>query len=123
MKIRIKGNSLRIRLSRTEVNKLATDGYLEEKTEFPSANFCYALKRKDDIKHLEADFINNTVTMYVPEALTTAWPDNEIVGFDHKVELKTGALLSLLLEKDFKCIDADVLEDQSDNFEHPSISC
>ena len=39
MKLRIKGNSLRLRLSKTEVEKLAVAKYLEERTLFGSKYF------------------------------------------------------------------------------------
>ncbi len=40
MKLRIKANSLRIRLTKTEVNRIASeDGYLEEQTSFGNTHF------------------------------------------------------------------------------------
>ncbi len=123
MKIRIKGNSIRVRLSRSEVDKLATEGYLEELTEFNEGAFSYALQKKDGIENLNADFRDNTMTMYVPSTLATDWPNNQTVGFDHTIKLINGNTLSLLLEKDFKCVDSGTTEDQSDNFENPLLSC
>ena len=42
MKIRIKGNSLRYRLTKTDVENFDRDGYLEESTNFGSQLFKYA---------------------------------------------------------------------------------
>jgi len=123
MKIRIRGNSIRMRLSRTEVDTLVTEGYIEERTEFNSGVLLYALQKKDGIDKLTADFTDNTITMYIPDTLVTDWNKNETVGFDNKLTLINGNVLSLLVEKDFKCIDSDTTEDQSDNFDNPSKSC
>lgn len=123
MKIRIRGNSIRLRLTRTEVETLATQGYVDERTEFFNSALTYALQAKDGIENLKADYSENTITMYVPKAWAANWNKDETVGFKHTLNLPSGATLSLLMEKDFKCIDADSSEDQSDNYENPSISC
>jgi hypothetical protein len=46
-----------------------------------------------------------------------------VVGFSGEKPLTGQENLFLLVEKDFKCIDAEVIEDQSDNYEHPTNSC
>lgn len=123
MKIRIKGNSVRIRLTRPEVDKLAGEGYLEELTEFGSNAFKYALQAKEGIQDLEAGFDNGTITMYVPASIAAQWAANETVGYSNNMDIGNSRQLFLLLEKDFKCIDAPAYEDQSDNYEHPTQSC
>lgn len=122
MKIRIKGNSVRIRLSRPEVNKLEGEGYLEEQTSFGGNTLVYALQTRSDGDQLSADFIDNKITMYVPGALIKDWPVNAIVGFDASMTLSDTSSLYLLLEKDFVCIDAPT-GDQSDNYENPNKTC
>lgn len=122
MKIRINGNSVRIRLSRSEVNNFAVSGYLEEKTEFGNSVFYYALQSKEGIAVLEAGFSNNKMTVYVPANIPAAWAKNETVGYDNNMDTGGGKKLFVLLEKDFKCIDNSA-EDQSDNYEHPTKTC
>ncbi len=123
MKIRIKGNSIRIRLTRPELDRFAETGYLEEVTEFGANSFVYALQSMDGIPGLEADFEDNKMTMYVPSNIPAAWAKNETVGYENNMEIGDGRHLFLLLEKDFKCIDAPAHEDQSDNFENPHKVC
>ncbi len=124
MKIRIKGNSIRIRLSRTEVDTLGREGYLEESTEFGGPiSFKYALQRRDGLDHLSAGFANGTVSMYVPEKMVAEWVSTETVGYSHHLDIGEGKQLFLLLEKDFKCIDSSVEEDQSDNYDNPLHVC
>jgi hypothetical protein len=123
MKIRIKGNSIRLRLTKSEVDTLATTGMIEEKTEFDDNSFGYKLQTKNGINTLDAIMDNNTMTVLVPEKVAVEWPDNTIVSHTHTKELKNGKSLLLLVEKDFKCIDAPPHEDQSDNYENPLLSC
>jgi len=123
MKIRIKGNSIRIRLSRPEVDSFCNDGYLEEKTDFGNTAFIYALRALDGLPALSADCSENKITMYVPAEVQKDWATNETVGFENHMALGNDTYLYLLLEKDFKCLDAPPHEDQSDNFENPHKVC
>ena len=123
MKIRIKGNSLRIRLSRTEVDNFGKTGYLEEKTEFGNSTFVYALQNVTDGSALSASFNGTKITMNVPAPITREWTSTDKVGFDSQMDTGHGKQLFLLLEKDFKCVDAPPNEDQSDNYEHPTLTC
>jgi hypothetical protein len=122
MKIRIKGNSIRIRLSRPEVDQFAIDGYLQEKTEFGNTSFTYALQ-SEDIPNLTAGFAEDTITVYVPLSIQQEWAGNNTVGYQNNMDIGNNKTLFLLLEKDFKCIDAPPHEDQSDNFDNPHIVC
>jgi hypothetical protein len=122
MKLRIKGNSLRIRLTKTEVSKLSETGYLEELTSFPGNRFVYALQKADDIEVLSATFINNKITVFVPHSFINDWPGNNVVGLDTKIPLTETESLYLLIEKDFVCLD-ETTEDQSDNYENPNKTC
>lgn len=124
MKIRIKGNSIRIRLSRTEVDTLGKEGYLEELTEFGgNVAFRYALHSREGISSLAAGFADATMSMYVPADMVAEWVSTEKVGYSHNMDIGDGKQLFLLLEKDFKCIDSSVEEDQSDNYDNPLHVC
>lgn len=122
MKLRIKGNSLRIRLTKTEVNIIAATGYLEEETWFGSNRFVYALQQVDEGDTLTAALEENKMIMFVPAALTKGWTTNNVVGFEANIPLANNKSLYLLLEKDFICLD-DTTEDQSDNYENPGKVC
>ncbi|MGG7661433.1 DUF7009 family protein [Dyadobacter sp. BHUBP1] len=117
MKIRIHGNSVRFRLSKTEVARLENEGYLQETTDFGPAQFSYAVQ-KSAISELQARFEDNKITLEVPEKLLTGWAANNTVGFEGNKPLADGSSLLMLIEKDFKCLD-NVNEDQSDNYDNP----
>lgn len=122
MKVRIKGNTLRLRLSRTEVENFGLQGYLEESTAFGENKLIYSLRRSDREK-LEADFDNNKITVYVPAKTTIQWVNTDMVGFNNHTSVLNPTELAILVEKDFKCMDAAVDEDQSDNYENPNQVC
>lgn len=122
MKLRIKGNSIRFRLNKTDVQKLSQDGYLEEHTHFGNAIFTYAVDTNIDAARLSASLEHNRIILHVPDKFLKDWPENDETGMKSLVDLKNGESLSLLIEKDFVCLD-DTEEDQSDNYANPNAAC
>ncbi len=121
MKIRIKGNFVRYRLTKTEVNALAETGAIVEETCFGTGagqKFIYALETREDIQHLQADFHNQRMTMYLPAGAAKKWPQEDRTGFEYVQMISPDMALHLLLEKDFVCLD-ETIEDQSDNYPNP----
>lgn len=116
MKIRIKGNSLRYRLSKTEVDIFAKQGKIVERTEFGDQALVYVLERYDG-DQLSANFQHNTITLLMPVNMVNEWTNTGRVGFDNG-----NAPLFLLVEKDFQCLD-NLTEDQSDNYPNPLLTC
>jgi hypothetical protein len=112
MKIRIKGNSLRYRLTRSDVNTIIKEGRLEEHTEFGNQTLAYALQTIPGYD-LSAEFNDNTITLFVPHSMIEQLANTDEVGFENEQ-----GKLFLLVEKDFTCLD-NVAEDQSDNYPNP----
>lgn len=121
MKIRIKGNSIRIRLTKTEVDHFGRNGYLEEYTEFVDHKLIYALQR-ENVAELSAKMDGNKIIMQVPEGIAHQWTTTDEVGFQNNFNLGNNKQLFLLLEKDFVCLD-NTFEDQSDNYPNPNAVC
>ena len=117
MKLRIKGNTIRFRLTKSEVEYFGKENRLEEKTEFGNNALIYSIKTTNE-KKLSADFSNNTISLLVPGHLVNEWTTTERVGLEGEMDIGNGKKLFLLLEKDYKCLDT-VAEDQSDNYENP----
>ncbi|MGX1928656.1 DUF7009 family protein [Flagellimonas sp. 2504JD4-2] len=120
MKIRIKGNSVRFRLTKTEVETFCKEGFYEETTNFASNVLTYALKGKSGISELEADFVNNGITIYMPQEELLTWATNNRVGYSNSIDWNDTSALSILVEKDFTCLD-NTIEDQSDNYPNPRL--
>jgi len=112
MKIRIKGNSLRYRLTKKDVHIFSQHGYIEEVVDFGGQALVYALER-NNLNTLMATFEDNKITVLMPATMAAEWELTERVGFEG-----INNNLFLLIEKDFKCLD-NVAEDQSDNYPNP----
>lgn len=117
MKIRIKGNSIRYRLTRSEVDRFGKEGLVEESTDFGAGKLNYVL-RKADQPSMTAAISNQTITLSVPQTWAEEWVETERVGYETNMPLPSGDSLYLLLEKDFVCLD-NTTEDQSDNYPNP----
>ena len=122
MKIRIKGNSIRLRLTKTEVDNFAANGFVEEKTEFGDTYFSYRMESSSDHQELAAAYQGNLITVFIPAAIAQNWTSTELVGFENKMDIGNNKQLFLLVEKDFVCLD-NTFEDQSDNFPNPNVVC
>ncbi|MBC2839271.1 hypothetical protein [Robiginitalea sp. SC105] len=118
MKIRIRGNTIRYRLTRPEVDTFCREGYLEEETVFPSGTFRYVLQAEDSISEPIADFRDGCVVVSLPASAQSDWLAEDRVGFSNSADWNDPARLSILVEKDFACID-NPAEDQSENFPNP----
>ncbi|GAB2688978.1 hypothetical protein GCM10027037_09530 [Mucilaginibacter koreensis] len=112
MKIRLKSDSLRFRLTRSEVARFAHEGVVVEKVHIGDETLTYVLQRFAG-PQLTATLKNNIITLNVPEQMADEWINTDRVGFDCK-----GDPLYLLVEKDFTCLE-NVDEDQSDNYPNP----
>jgi len=112
MKIRIKGNSLRYRLTKKDVDQFSVNGYIEETIDFGNQTLTYALQQ-NRLNNLSAIFEDNKITLFMPLTMVNEWILTDEVGFEY---YENG--LHLLIEKDFKCLD-NVAEDQSDNYPNP----
>jgi hypothetical protein len=117
MKIRIKGNSVRLRLTRSEITAFGTQALIEEKTVIGNNIFLYQLKSFEE-NDMKAEFDNNTLSVLMPKEWKEEWIHTERVGFEANMPLPNGESLYLLVEKDFVCLD-QTTEDQSDNYPNP----
>lgn len=118
MKIRIKGNSLRYRLTRSEVDQFVLRGSVEEKVNFGNSVLHYSLKKSAQ-DQLSATFNDDGITLYFPSSFINKWMEEDQPGFEYNMKLPgSDEPLYLLVEKDFTCLDK-TNEDQSDNYPNP----
>ncbi len=121
MKLRIRDNSLRFRLTRSEVETLRDDGLINATLNFPGgAMIHYIVQGSASVVEPTADFADNNIRIRIPEPAVRAWADSEQVSITAEESLDGGASLALLLEKDFACLAPREGEDESDMFPHPS---
>lgn len=121
MKLRIRGNLLRFRLGRSEVNALGSTGKIEECVDFGPGRpaFCYSLEKGDD-DAFSGSFADGRITVRVPAAVVDSWASGDDIGIEGKQKLDGGTELEFLVEKDFACRTSSGREDQSDKFPKPA---
>jgi hypothetical protein len=123
MKLRVKGNSLRIRVTQGELAQFAAAGRVAERVEFGGgAVLTYALVRDAGIAAMRSTFRNNTIEIQVPEAAARQWCRSEDVTLTATYSTPEGEM-RLLVEKDFGCLAVREGEDESDNFPNPNQTC
>ncbi len=120
MKLRIRDNSLRLRLTQTEVGTLRTDGRVAASTEFPGgAKLEYVLECDDGIAEVTATMRDATITVHLPADMARQWADSDQVSLRRDPSGSDENSLSLLVEKDFACLAPREGEDESDMYPHP----
>lgn len=123
MKLRLRGNSVRLRLTQREVRDVLERGRVEDRTGFGEATLSYALEVAP-VAALEASFERGTVLVRVPKAEAHAWvTDAERVSLEREQPIGGGERLRVLVEKDFQCLKTRSGEDESDAFPNPHEHC
>ncbi len=119
MKLRIRGSSLRLRLSQGEVRTLAEQGAVEDRVEFPGgARLVYRVRSVKNTSFISVDYSGNLIEILVPETLAGPWCGSDLVTLDGSQPVASGEL-RVVVEKDFSCLAPREGEDESDNFPHP----
>ncbi|MEP7262971.1 MAG: hypothetical protein ABI772_00660 [Bacteroidota bacterium] len=118
MKIRIKGNSVRLRLGQSEVSYLGEHGILEESTMFADSVFIYRLCHASTEKKIRATFTGGVISVLLPTESFEKFVNTQVIGCEGEMIINDKEVLYILVEKDFKCLDT-TFEDQSDNYPNP----
>ncbi len=113
MKLRLHANTLRLRLSQSEVARLAETGRIEETLTFaPGQTLAYAIESASDAA-VTASFDGNRIRIAVPAAVAKDWIESDQTG----IEGANGEV-RVLIEKDFQCLHGTTEEDV-DTFPNP----
>ena len=108
MKLRIHGNSLRLRLNQAEVAQFSKTGHIDETIEFGAgASLSYILESHSKLETPQVLFKNGELRIQIPAAEAKEWVTTDRVGVSADQPLSGGKHLSIAIEKDFKCIHSD----------------
>ncbi len=119
MKLRIQDDSIRFRLTRSEVDTLARDGRASGLTRFPGGSSLeYTVETSSMTGQARADFSHDRLVVQIPQAAARQWAATEQVSITGAQPLDKGTL-SILVEKDFACLTPREGEDDADMFPHP----
>ena len=111
MKLRIKGDTIRLRLTQSEVAALARGDAVVETTSLPQM-FIYTLETSGDT--IGAAFDGGRMTVNVPQAIALRWAGTEEVS----IRGREGGV-EILVEKDFACLVPREGEKDPDAFPNP----
>ena len=122
MKLRIRGNTLRLRLSRSEVDLVGQGKEVEESTSFPGGGkLQYVLRQSSSktsvVKTNEGD--RSCINVIVDQYKAKEWAKSEEVGLFGAEPLVLGSL-ELLIEKDFACLNPREGSEDSDRYPTPA---
>lgn len=122
MKLRLKGNSLRLRLGRSEVSRLLDRGRLEESTTFGGLSpqrFVYALTATAAEQGVSAGIEDGCVSVRVSIDVVRRWATTDELAISGSQPSGDGGVLRISIEKDLVCLDPASEESQEDAFPHP----
>lgn len=124
MKLRIKGDSLRLRVSPSETRRLLDSGRVEETIHFgPGADsrLTYSLaitaRENTPAAGVTVRYANQEVAVLISPALGRAWVEGDDVGLYGELNTAAGRL-EIAVEKDFACLDRSDAEN-ADTFPNP----
>ena len=114
MKLRINADTIRLRLSQSEVDELVLKAEIWDHCHFGNSTLRYGIAA-ETIDHFLIKFENNCLKVTIPKQRIEGWNNDARVGFDWKPEKGP----YILIEKDFKCMMPRENEDETDLYENP----
>lgn len=121
MKLRVKGSSLRLRLTQGEVQRLEREGQVAEEVHFGGgAKLTYRLRTDMGSSNISASYGNNVIDILIPKQAALSWSHTDQVTLSGSEPVTDGEL-RIVIEKDWNCLAPRSEEDESDNFPHPQM--
>jgi hypothetical protein len=120
MKLRIRGDSLRLRLVRSELDELVRTGSVADGIGFPGGRSLTYRLHVHPGRQWNAALDEQGISVGLPKEVAERWFRPEEVGCRAALALESGRELSLLIEKDFPCLVDRPGEDDSDAFPRPA---
>ena len=122
MKLRIKGNTLRLRLLKSEIERLAHADVVTDEIRFgvdTDQALKYSIAASDGVEVVTAQFSDNQILILIPESDALDWTTTDRVGIEATQDVGGNTELYILLEKDFECTSRPDDPDRADAFPNP----
>ncbi|RMG94960.1 MAG: hypothetical protein D6705_14800 [Deltaproteobacteria bacterium] len=119
MKLRLRDDSLRLRLGRSEVARIGQGESVWSDTHVAGKVLRYGLVPDEAAAMVQARLEGTTLAVHVPADQARAWAEGDTVGFGARQPEPEGRTLKILVEKDFACLAPREGEDDADAFPHP----
>lgn len=119
MKLRIRGNTLRLRVSKSELATVLKRGSVQDAIRFgPRTRLVYRLEAAAG-NRFGAELAGDSIVVRAPRAAVVKWGRDEEVSMRGKQKIGRGATLAILIEKDFECLKPRAGDDATDLFVNP----
>jgi hypothetical protein len=113
MKLRLRSNTIRLRLLKGEVDRLAEGKTIVETLPTPRP-FHFSVQPAE-VADLMASFDEDTLLIQVPQDWARAWPKTDQVG-----RSATTNNLDILIEKDWACTTPRAAEENDGTYPNPT---
>jgi hypothetical protein len=130
MKLRIRGNSVRVRLTRSEVRQLDTGAIVEQVTQIaPGVELRSAVEPAVNVSVPGVTLSGTSLVVHVPQTVVNQWAQTDEVTISAKQDVVPGTSLQILIEKDFECVhsrndeNADAFPNPREQHDHRSMAC
>ncbi len=119
MKLRIQGNSLRLRLTRSEVERLREGGEISETIPIRTGGpLTYRLRKSAGADAVQAELAQGVISVSVPGPMVERWAGSDDIGIYGQE-----GVLNIAIEKDFRCLTRAAEEQEADAYPHPAEQC
>ena len=116
MKLRIQGDSVRLRLTRSEVAGLHKNGIVEETAHFGDGrSLTYGIRKRSGVGDIRAELTAGSISVHVPATTIDGWATSDDVGISAR-----DGVLRIAIEKDFRCLARASGEVERDTYPHPA---
>ncbi len=123
MKLRIKGNSLRFRVTRSELETFRKQAHIEETICLgpeQQSHLKYALNHDSGLKAIQLSYQPPELSVALPSSEVERWAGSDQVGLYTTLDLGPRGTLDLIIEKDFACLHGTA-EENLDAFPNPNL--
>lgn len=104
MKLRIHGNSLRLRISDADLSRLRWEGRLECWMGLgPGRRFTYSIETSHDTDRMTAHFESDALTLLMPREWVDQWTPAEDERLESMQDIDGDQQLHIVVEKDLPC--------------------
>jgi len=120
MKLRIRQNSVRLRLNRSDIEQFRKTGICAESIQFgPGSQLTYTLETSSQWTVMDTRYDHDCIRVLLPFRMAQDWADSDQVSISRQHPGESGP--SVLIEKDFQCLNCEGrdLSEDADSFPNP----
>ena len=120
MKLRIRGNTVRIRISQSDMTQIVDHGVVVDSIDFALGERLEYRVEVVPSGAVRASYQGNSISVALPQESVENWSHSAEVSIESKQLLNNGVNLTILVEKDFTCLTSRDGEDDADLFPNPN---